>query len=294
LTSTVGDRHVDDWDPAIHLHEGPVPLGELFVSAGDVGPSSRTAFEQLTSVSTAAMATLRLQRELDQLYATMQAANRELAASRRRLIDAAQREHEEMRLLVREQVEPDVAHLRQALTTAPHDGATPARTDDLVDAANRIASTIRSIARGVLPSVLSDHGLVAAVRADLRRVDADVVFEVDPRLESERLATEVETVAYLCCRAVLRDADRSLANSIAVRIGRDDDVVRIDAQHRGRRRPTERAGTALTTARDRVHSLGGVAAIIAADETVGLHAELPITQPAVVASPGTPADHCRR
>ena len=182
LTSIVGERNVDDWHPAIRLHEGPVLLGELFVSAGDVGPSSRTALDQLTSVSTAAMATLRLQHELDALYAATQAGNRELAASRRRLIDAAEREREELRLLVREQVAPDVAHLRRALTAAANGGATPPRADDLVEAANRIASTVRSIARGVLPSVLTDHGLVAAVRADLRRVDADVVFEVDPRV----------------------------------------------------------------------------------------------------------------
>jgi signal transduction histidine kinase len=167
---------------------------------------------------------------------------------------------------------------------AANGGATPARGDDLVEAANRIASTVRSIARGVLPSVLTDHGLVAAIRADLRRVDADVVFDVDPSLESERLANEVETVAYLCCRAVLRDADRSLANSVAVRIDLDGDVVRIDARHRGSRRRTDCARTTLTIARDRVLSLGGVAAIVAADDTVGLHADLPIAPPAA-ASP---------
>ena len=287
LTSTVGDRHVDDWHRPIRLYEGPVLLGELFVSAGDVGPSSRTALDQLMSVSTAAMATLRLQHELDALYAATQAGNRELAASRRRLIDAAEREREELRLLVHEQVAPDVAHLRRALTAAAHGGATPPRADDLVEAANRIASTVRSIARGVLPSVLTDHGLVAAVRADLRRVDADVVFEVDPALGSGRLATEVETVAYLCCHAVLCDADRSLANSVAVRIELDGDVVRMDAQHRGSRRRTECADATLTIARDRVLSLGGVAAIVAADDTVGLHAELPIASPAAAASPGT-------
>ncbi len=172
------------------------------------------------------------------------------------------------------------------MTAAANDGATPPQTDELVEAANRIASTVRSIARGVLPSVLTDHGLVAAVRADLRRVDADVVFEVDPSLGSGRLATEVETVAYLCCQAVLRDADRSLANSVAVRIGLDGDVVRTDAQHRGSQRRTDSTGATLTIARDRVLSLGGVAAIVAADDTVGLHAELPNAPPAA-ASPDT-------
>jgi signal transduction histidine kinase len=231
------------------------------------------------------MATLRLQHELDALYAATQAGNRELAASRRRLIDSAERERDELQSLVREQVEPDIAQLSQALTAAADEGATPSRTGDMVDAANRIAATVRSIARGVLPSVLTDHGLVAAVRADLRRVDADVAFEVDPPSGSERLSTEVETVAYLCCRAVLRDADRSRANSVAVRIELDGDVVRIDAQHRGGRRRTDCADATLTIARDRVLSLGGVAAITAADDMVGLHAELPLAPPAAVASP---------
>jgi hypothetical protein len=283
LTATVGDRHIDDWDTAIRLHEGPALLGALVMSAGDVGPSSRTALDQLTSVSTAALATLRLQHELDALYAGTQAGNRELAASRRRLIDAAAREREELRLLVREQVEPDIAQLRGALTAADYEGA-PSRTGTLVETANRIATTVRSIARGVLPSVLTDHGLVAAIRADLRRVDAVVALEVDPSSGSQRLPTEVETVAYLCCRAVLRDADRSLANSVAVRIELDGDVIRIDARHRGSRRRTDRAGTTLTIARDRVHSLGGVATVVATDDTVGLHAELPIAPRAAGAS----------
>jgi PAS domain S-box-containing protein len=194
-----------------------------------------------------------------------QHAQRELMASRARLVSAS-----------------DAA--RQRVARDLHDGAqqrlvatlinlqlveqkwepAPQRAKELLGLAIRDArhaiDELREIAAGILPAVLAQHGLAAAVGAVASRLPVPVQIDVPSR----RLPAAIEVSAYFfCAEALTNVVKHARAASARVRIATDADQCTIEVRDDGMggaQLRTESFG--LTGLRDRIGALNGAMEII--------------------------------
>ena len=180
---------------------------------------------------------------------------RELDASQRRLLTAAddQRRAVERRLaagalarLDRVRAIVDDAALADVMRTAPVDlrGAVHAADDEL-----------RAFARGVYPSVLTTGGLVAAIEELAAAGTLQVTMTVT--LEEARLPVDVEATAYFVCAEALANASKHAdAGRVTVSASTAGDALALVVADDGRG-GADPAGSGLRGMHDRVAALGG-------------------------------------
>jgi signal transduction histidine kinase len=116
---------------------------------------------------------------------------------------------------------------------------------------------IRSLARGVYPSLLADLGLAEALRAAARMGPIHAIVQPDG---VGRYPSEVESAVYFCCLEALQNAYKhaegattiaiSLANGDGLRFEVRDDGAGFDVDGTP-------AGAGLTNMRDRLAAIGG-------------------------------------
>jgi signal transduction histidine kinase len=116
---------------------------------------------------------------------------------------------------------------------------------------------VRSLARGIYPGVLSDRGLVAALRsAALQSALPTTVLAAGVR----RYSREIETAAYFCCLEALQNAGKhahdatatvvDLSDNGALRMEVRDDGAGFDAA-------TAASGAGFVNMRDRLAAVDG-------------------------------------
>jgi signal transduction histidine kinase len=116
---------------------------------------------------------------------------------------------------------------------------------------------VRSLARGVYPSVLADQGLEEALAAVARK--APIATTVDAR-DLSRYPTEVESAVYFCCLEALQNVAKHAKGASSIWISLVDDgalrfaVVDDGAGFSGE---TVTAGTGVISMRDRLAAVGG-------------------------------------
>jgi signal transduction histidine kinase len=116
---------------------------------------------------------------------------------------------------------------------------------------------IRSLARGIYPSVLADRGLEEALGAVARR--APIATTVDAR-DLSRYPTEVESAVYFCCLEALQNVAKHAKGASSIWISLvDDGALRFAVVDDGAGFSKERvtAGTGVINMRDRLAALGG-------------------------------------
>ena len=143
-------------------------------------------------------------------------------------------------------------------------------------ASDELASSLadlRELARGIHPAVL-EHGLPAALEALATR--APVPTDVDCELPG-RLPEQVELAAYfVVCEGLANVAKYAGATSTAIRVRREDGVLRVEVADDGVGGADEALGSGLRGLADRVEALDGnlhVISPVGAGTTV--RAELP-------------------
>jgi signal transduction histidine kinase len=187
-------------------------------------------------------------------------AREQLAASRKRLVEAAQLERRRLernlhdgaqqRLvalavtlrLAERQLERDSAVARDALTRA---------SAELAEALEEL----RELARGLHPAVLSDHGLEAALRALAARAPLPVELSVE--LDA-RPAEPLEAAAYFVVAEALTNVARyASARTAWFTVRRHHGGVLVEVGDDGRGGADPGAGSGLRGLIDRVDALGG-------------------------------------
>ena len=101
--------------------------------------------------------------------------------------------------------------------------------EDARQEASRAIADLRDLSRGIAPPLLSDRGLIAAVRALAARYDAEV--QVTPALEIKRLSPALERGVFRCRRGA-HQRRQALRRTASLRPPR----VRSDQAHRDGRR----------------------------------------------------------
>jgi signal transduction histidine kinase len=152
-----------------------------------------------------AAALLRLERA--PLQANLRASTAELAASRIRLIDSAYAERRRLERDLHDGVQQDLVGLRIKLDIAAEVVKRDRdRGDRMLDGIGRqlddVLDALRSLARGLYPSLLEQRGVGEALKSAARR--APLPVSVDAR-GIGRYPQEAEVAVYFCCLEALQN-----------------------------------------------------------------------------------------
>jgi signal transduction histidine kinase len=139
--------------------------------------------------------------------------------------------------------------------------------------------TLSSLSRGIYPRLLSDEGLVTALRSAVGSSPIPVTIEAD---EVGRLPTAMEAALYFCCMEAVQNATKhSSAQDVTVRLkmaqGRWQLTVRDDGV--GFDPEVSAFGAGLVNMRDRLDAVGGAVTVESlAGVGTTITAVLPVTE----------------
>jgi PAS domain S-box-containing protein len=223
--------------------------------------------------------TARLAAEQSRLQAEAERAQtRELAASRRRLVEAADAERRRLGRDLHDGAQQRLVNvvigLQMALAeSASADGESPLVAGAL-DEARAAIEDLRELATGLHPSILVNRGLRAAIVALTARAPLPVTFSV-PDI---RLPASVEAACYfVTAEALTNVAKHAAASEAHVDVTVDDERVVVAVTDDGRGGAQAMPGRGLGGLRDRVAALGGTIDMRSpAGEGTTLRASIPL------------------
>lgn len=261
--------------PVAHLGE---EVGEIAVAKrpGDpLRPAENRLLEALAGHVGTAMQSVRLAEQLRARLADLEHAAGELAASRSRLMNAADEERRRLEKLIHEGVETELVAIGDQLAVAerafPRSRAHAIRTlEQVADQANHTQETLRDLARGIFPPLLTDRGVQPAIESLVRKLPAPVT--VTGSL-AERFDSRAEAAVYFCCIETLRRASRGHAGPLTVDLGRDDGWVRFAVRTPG---AAPGHGDELQLLIDRVEAVGGSIEVREEDGFAELSGRVPV------------------
>jgi signal transduction histidine kinase len=202
-----------------------------------------------------------------QLEADLKASNAELAASRMRLVETAQNERRRLERDLHDGVQQQLVGLRIKL-----DLAAETLQDDPAEGMAAVASVgrqmddvlaeVRSLARGIYPSLLHDRGLPDALSAAARGTPTPAVFRTSG---IGRYREDIEIAVYYCCLEALQNIAKHAGPGAeaAVTLWQDGPLLRFEVQDTGSGFDPQEAssGAGLVNMRDRIETVGGTLGI---------------------------------
>ena len=190
------------------LRDGDLTLAEVAHAPGLLDDPAA-----VSAIASAARLTLRNER----LHAELHARLEDLRAMRARIVAAGDAERRRLERDLHDGAQQRLATLAVSLEAA-RARSTGEHAATLAHACTQVRATLaamRDVAHGLMPAVLADEGLAAAIEAFAETADAEV-WVPDP-LPPGRLEPAVETTAYhVVCEAVRR-AGQTEATIRAVR-----------------------------------------------------------------------------
>jgi signal transduction histidine kinase len=211
------------------------------------------------------------------LHAEVRAQIVELAASRRRLLDAGDQARQRLERRLHDGAEHRLAEVQETLRRGRL-GATGQQTRDMVarseDQLMRAMEELRQLALGLHPRALAEHGLAGtlALLAERTPVPVEITVATGP------LAPQVEAAAYFVCSEGLANvAKYAAASRAAISVASDAGRILIVVSDDGVGGADPATGTGLRGLADRVETLGGTFRVeSAAGLGTRLAAEIPL------------------
>ena len=232
----------------------------------------------------AAGAATTMQLERARLDAELKASQAELAASRIRLVGAADAERRRIERDLHDGIQQQLVGLRIKLDLAAETlkqdpvrgqlalGAVRAQMDDALE-------ELRSLARGIYPPVLHEYGLANALRSIADRSSIPIAVRA---AGLPRFKKEVELAVYFCCLEALQNIVKHAGPEpdATVTLWQDgtqmeflvnDSGVGLDSEICSR-------GDGLTNMRDRIEAVGGTLEVVSkSGRGTSVHGAVPIT-----------------
>jgi signal transduction histidine kinase len=204
----------------------------------------------------------------------------ELRASRRRLLDAADDERARLEQRLHDGAERRLDAITEMLTRAREDarGGGDEPEAELLDAAaqelERALADVRTLARGLHPRTLTEHGLRTAVS----ELAAGSPLAVNVEVPSARFPSTVEATAYFVCAEALANVGKyAHASRVSCTVARTDGSLRVVVADDGVGGADLASGTGLRGLADRVNALGGELRVVSPpDGGTVVTAEIPI------------------
>lgn len=201
---------------------------------------------------------------------------RDVAASRRRLVEAGDEQRRRLREQLRGGAEQALAEVSRELAAldAGREGEKASALAVLVDELDAARTDLARFAQGVHPKALTQHGLAVALGELAGQAALPVAVDVPSRRFP---AAQEAAVFFVCSEALANVAKHAEASGVSIDVAeaRPRLVVRVADDGRGGADPTR--GSGLRGLADRVEALGGTLSV---RSTLGagtrLEAELPI------------------
>jgi signal transduction histidine kinase len=200
--------------------------------------------------------------ENQRLAAKLESSLRELQESRARIMSAADGERRRIERDLHDGAQQRLVALRVRLELAdelvrsdPDRGV--AMLHDLGSEAEQALEEVRSLARGIYPSLLVNHGLSDALRS------AALYAAIPTTVDSDgagRYPPDVESAVYFCCLEALQNAVKHARGATSVTISViDDGALRFAVIDDGAGFTDDGhvAGAGLANMRDRIAAVGG-------------------------------------
>jgi signal transduction histidine kinase len=242
-------------------------------------PPEERLFQEIGRRLSDALDTLLVFRDLHESQRKLETSRAELAASRARIVTAADETRRRIERDLHDGVQQQLVTVR--LELAALDAAMPSddeRKSQLAHAASGLAGALGDlveIARGIHPAVLTEGGLRPALKTLARR--SPVPVELDLRTET-RLPAPVEVAAYyVVSEALTNIAKHADASAAQVAVEARDGLLELSIRDDGRGGADARLGSGLIGLADRVDALGGTIDVVSPiGEGTRLHVTLPI------------------
>jgi signal transduction histidine kinase len=218
------------------------------------------------SVARLAAANARLQREVA-------GAVGEVAASRRRLVEATIDQRRRLETELRDGPERRLAGIADRLDRLAASGELPQLTE-VTSGLARARDDLRRFAQGVHPRALTEDGLAAA----LEEIADTMPLPVHLDVARDRLAPNAEAAAYfLCAEALANVGKHAHATSVTIAVRRDDTALDVAISDDGAGGADPGRGSGLRGLADRIHALDGDFQVDSHDgRGTRLHARIPL------------------
>lgn len=180
----------------------------------------------------------------------------ELAASRRRLVEAADAERRRLARELREGAERRLDHVQVLLREAGGEanGGVATMLAETQTRLERTRSELREFARGIHPRALTEGGLPAALRELAERAAVPVELHV----AEARHPGPVEAAVYFVCSEALANIGKyAEASRALVEVSEHGNVVVVAVSDDGKGGASTEEGSGLRGLSDRVEALGG-------------------------------------
>ncbi|MGH3209749.1 MAG: sensor histidine kinase, partial [Trebonia sp.] len=207
-----------------------------------------------------ALDTLLMLRNLRESQRKLESSRAELAASRARIVTAADETRRRIERDLHDGVQQRLVSLvlaeRQAEEAVPAELCDlRAQLSGLADGLVGALEELREISRGIHPAVLAHGGLMPALKALARR--SAVPVELAVRVEA-RLPEPVERAAYyIVSEALTNAAKHAQASTVHVAVEARDGVLGLSIRDDGRGGADPARGSGLIGLTDRVDALAG-------------------------------------
>jgi len=222
----------------------------------------------LASQAALAVHNARLASELGQRLRDIETASAELAASRSRIVAAHESARRQIERDIHDGAQQDIVALmagmgvaRQQLARNPE--SVEKILDELQANAAEALESLRQIAAGIHPPVLSDHGLAEAIEMRSARLPISVVVDCPPAVRGRRFGDAVEGVAYyFVSEALANTLKHAAATAAHVVLAEEGAWLHVSVCDDGQGFDPEGArGSGLLGIRDRVEAIGGTVAV---------------------------------
>jgi signal transduction histidine kinase len=193
------------------------------------------------------------------LQAEVQARVEELAASRRRILEARDEERKRLEHRLHQGAGARLGELAVTLRRSRRSASGGRTREQVTHALDQLVLTLeelRRLAHGLHPRVLSEHGLEGALAATAK----DLAVAVDVRVTATHLPQPVVVVVYFVCAEALTNVAKHAAASrvtVTVTAAAGDGRVRVEIADDGIGGADPAGGSGLRGLADRVETFGG-------------------------------------
>ncbi|MEO7803231.1 MAG: sensor histidine kinase [Actinomycetota bacterium] len=269
------DSSGDSFDRTLAVvHQGE-QMGEISVSKSpgeQINKNEDKLLSDLASQAGLAMRNLRLTAELQQKLV-------ELQASRQRIVKAQDEERRRMERDIHDGAQQQLVSMSVKLGLVGNllgrdvDKA-GAILQELKGEASEAVETLRDLARGLFPEILTQQGLKSALLAHIAKMG------LSARVDGEigRFDLEIEANVYFCIREALQNASKHApAAPVLITLSAQDDHLAFSVKDDG---PgfdvgSIRMGSGLQNMADRVEALGGVFEIVSSPRGTDVRGHVP-------------------
>lgn len=255
-----------------------------------LGPRDFELLELLARGSAFRLRNLRLESQLRERLAQIEAQADDLRRSRQRLVAVQDEQRRRIERDLHDGVQQQLVSLAVRLRRVA--GEQQPLLADLAAEAEQAVFALQELARGIFPTVLADQGLCAALRTQAARMPLAVNVDTDDVVAGLRLDPELEAALYFVALEALANVQKHAPHAaVIVRVGSEDGAIVLDvADDGGGFAGRGRAGTGLQNMADRVAAVGGELAV---ESVPGTGTRIRAVVPGVVAAQPAAADSRR-